>query len=73
MKKIQSKIKELEWSQHYSLIFRHSGAANSEVSDGILPKFKPIQGFIVELVICKNREDPLENEGTRVITTFLPL
>ena len=22
---------------------------------------------------CKNEEDPLENEGTRVVTTFFPL
>ena len=73
MKKSQSKIKELEWSQHYSLIFQTSRAANSEVRDGILLKFKPIQAFMVDLVICKNEEDPLENEGTRVVTTFLPL
>ena len=44
-----------------------------EVSDGILPKFKPIQAFMVGLVICKNEEDPSKNEGTRVVTTFLPL
>ena len=42
------------------------------VSDGILPKFKPIQAFMVNLVTCKNEEDPLENEGTRVVTMFLP-
>ena len=66
-------MKELEWSQHYSLIFWRSRAANSEVSDGILPKFKPIQAFMVGLVICNNEEDPYKNEGTRVVTTFLPL
>ena len=49
-------MKALEWSQHYSLIFTHSRAANSEVSDGILPKFKPIQAFIVDLVTCKNNK-----------------
>ena len=32
----------------------------------------PIQAFMVGLVICKN-EDPSKNEGTRVVTTFLPL
>ena len=48
-------------------------AANSEVSLGILPKFKPIQAYMVGLVICKNKEDPSKNEGTRVVTTFLPL
>ena len=34
---------------------------------------KPIQAFMVGLVICKNEEDPSKNEGTRVVTTFLPL
>ena len=29
--------------------------------------------YVVDLVTCKNKEDPLENEGTRVVTTFLPL
>ena len=48
-------------------------AANSEVSLWILPKFKPIQAFMVGLDICKNKEDPSKNEGTRVVTTFLPL
>ena len=66
-------MKELEWSQHYSLIHWTSRAANSEVSDGILSKFKLIRAFIVGLVICKNEEDPSKNEGTRVVTTFLPL
>ena len=45
----------------------------SPISDGILPKFKLIQAFMVGLVICKNEEDSSKNEGTRVVTTFLPL
>ena len=44
----------------------------SDVSDGILPKFKLIQAFMVGLLTCKN-EDTSKNEGTRVVTTFLPL
>ena len=28
---------------------------------------------MVGLVICKNEEDPFKIEGTRVVTTFLPL
>ena len=47
--------------------------ATSEVSDGILPKFKLIQAIIVGLVTCKNEEDPSKNDGTRVVTIFLPL
>ena len=46
--------------------------ADSEVSDRILPKFKLVWAFMVGLVICKNEEDPSINEGTRVVTIFLP-
>ena len=66
-------MKELEWSQHFHYFFWRSGAVNSEVSDGILPKFKLIRVFMVGLVICKDEEDPSKNEGTRVVTTFVPL
>ena len=29
--------------------------------------------FIVVLVTCKNEEDPIKNEGARVLTRFSPL
>ena len=35
-------------------------------------KFKLIQALIVVLIVCKNEEDPLKIESTRVVTTFLP-
>ena len=38
-----------------------------------LPKFKLIQAFMHVLDTCKNEEDPIKNEGTRVFTRFLPL
>ena len=38
-----------------------------------LPKFELIQAFMHVIVICKNEEDPIINEGARVLTTFLPL
>ena len=72
MKKIQSKMKELECLQDYMTFFRRSRAANSEVSSGILPKFKLIQAFIVVLITCKNEEDPIKNEGARLLTRFSP-
>ena len=53
--------------------FRRSRAANSEVSGRILPKFELIEAFIVVLVTCKNEEDPIKNEGARVLTRFSPL
>ena len=40
--------------------FRRPRADDSEVSDGILSKFKLIQAFIVVLLVCKNEEDPLK-------------
>ena len=46
----------------YGVFFRRSRAANSEVSDDILPKFKLIQAVIVILVTYRNEEDPIKNE-----------
>ena len=43
------------------------------VNVDILPKFKLLQAFMIGVVACKNEEDPSKNEGTRVVTTFLPL
>ena len=74
MKTIRLKIKALECYQDYiSGFFRRSKAANSEVSGGILQKFKLIQAFKVALVTFKNEEDPIKNEGARVLTTFFSL
>ena len=47
-----------------------SRADNSGVGGGILPKFQLIQAFMHPAVSCKNEEDPIEIEGTRVFTTF---
>ena len=57
----------------YDVFFRRSMAANFDVSGGILPKFELIQAFIVVLVTCKNVDDPIKNEGARVLTRFSPL
>ena len=67
------KMKELEWSIHYSLIFNMLKGANSKIGDVILTKFKLIQALIVVLIVCKNEEDPFKIESTRVVTTFLSL
>ena len=37
----------------------------------ICRKFKLIQAFIVVLVTCNNEEDPIKNEGGRVLTSLL--
>ena len=54
----------------YDFFFRRSRANNSEVSGRILPKFELIQAFIVVLITCKTEEDPIKNEGARVLTSF---
>ena len=45
-------------------------AANSEVSDGILLKFKLIQAFIVCLVTCKSKENPSKREALEWLQHF---
>ena len=35
--------------------------------------FELIQAFRVVLVTCKNEEDPIKNEGARMLTRFSPL
>ena len=69
------KMKMLQWSQHF-YHYRSMGifpdaqkAANSTVPSPILPNFKPIQEIMAVLVAWKNKEDPIENECPRVVTT----
>ena len=63
-------MKALEWSQCYiHQFFRRLMAANSLVGDGIWWKFKLIQTFMV-VVTCKSEEDPSNDGGTGVVTTF---
>ena len=45
-------------------------AGNSTVRCPIRSKFELIPGFIVVLVTCKNKEDPIKSGGTRVLTRF---
>ena len=47
-----------------------SRAANSAVLGRIWPKFELVRDIIVVLLTCKNKEDPIKNEGARVFTTF---
>ena len=34
----------------------------------MLPNFDLVRGIIVVLLTCKNEEDPIKNEGARVLT-----
>ena len=51
----------------------NSRAANSEVLGRILLKFELVRDIIDILVTCKYEEDPIKNEGARVLTRFSPL
>ena len=55
------------------VIFSDAQGQPTPVGGRILPKFELIQAFIVVLVTCKNEEDPIKNEGARVLTRFSPL
>ena len=72
-KKIRSKMKALECSQHYTSIFQTQRADNSGVGGSIWPKFELILAFMHVLVTCKNEDDRFKNEGARVFTRFRPL
>ena len=54
-------------------IFSDAQGQLTPVSGGILSKLEFIQDFIVVRVTCKNEEDPIKNEGARVLTRFSPL
>ena len=75
MNMIYLKLKALEWSQHFSHYesmgsLRRSKAANRTVHGLIWPNYEHIQVFMVDLVTCKNKEDPIKNEGAKVATTL---
>ena len=78
MRMIESKMMELECSQDYSHyksmgIFPNSRAANSVVLGPIWPNFELVRYVMDVLVTCKYEEDPIKNEGARVVTTVSPL
>ena len=54
----------------YGDFFRHSRAAYSAVLGRIWLKFKLLRDIINVLVICKYEEDPIKNEGARVLTSL---
>ena len=52
----------------YEDFSRRLRAANSTIQGQIWPNFNP--RFYRCLVTCKNEEDPIKNEGARVVTTL---
>ena len=54
----------------YGDFSRRSRAANSAVLSPIWPNFELVRDVIYVLVTCKYEEDPIKNEGARVVTTL---
>ena len=78
MKKIHSKLKAQERSQHFSY-YKSMGIfsdAHGQVTHKFIveacPNSNPsdILCFMGVLVACKNEENPIKNEHTRVVTTL---
>ena len=68
------KMKALEWSQHYSLIFSDTrGQLTPKSVMESCRKSNSSKLFMVGLVTCKNEEDPSKNEGTRVVQNIFPI
>ena len=79
MKKIQLKIKALECSQDFSHYKSPMGifpdaqgqlTPHSAVYGPIWPNFELVPDVMDVLVTCKYEEDPIKNEGARVVTTL---
>ena len=74
-----SKMKVLEWSQHFSHyksmgIFQDAqGQLTHKSLVGSCQISNPIRDLMVVLVTCKNKEEQIKNEGARVVTRFSPL
>ena len=79
MRMIDSKMKELECSQDFS--HYKSMGIFPDAQGQLTPQSLVRSGRIFELVrdvmdvfvTCKYEEDPIKNEGARVVTTFSPL
>ena len=77
MRKIDSKMKVLEWSQQISncksmQIFGDAqGKLTPQSEVGSTLNSNLSKRFTVVLVTCKTEEDPIKNEVARVVTTLL--
>ena len=70
MKKIRSKMKALEWTQHFP---NYNSMVAMETSARIWPNFELIQALIHVLITCKYEKNPIKNSGENVMTSFFPL
>ena len=70
LKWILSIATEKKWQHRF---FRHSRAANSQVSSRIWPKFELIKAFMHVLNTCKYQKDRTLNSRDKVETPSFPL
>ena len=70
MKKIRSKMKALEWTQHFP---HFKSMVAMETNGRIWPNFELIQALIHVLITCKYEKNPIKNSGENVMTSFSPL
>ena len=70
MKKIRSKMKALEWTQHFP---HYNSMVAMETSRRIWPNFELIQALIHVLITCKYEKNLIKNSGENVMTSFSPL
>ena len=70
MKKIRSKMKALEWTQHFP---HYNSMVAMETSGRIWPNFELIQALIHVLITCKYEKNLIKNSGENVMTSFSPL
>ena len=70
MKKIRSKMKALEWTQHFP---NYNSMVAMETSGRIWPNFELIQALIHVLITCKYEKNPIKNSEENVMTSFSPL
>ena len=77
MKKINLKMKALEWSQHFShykslMIFPAAQEQLTHMSSvGSCQISKQSKILWLSLLPAKNKEEPIKSEGARVVTRFI--
>ena len=77
MKKIRSKMKALEWSEDFSH-YKSMGIFPDAQEQQLRTPWSDLAEFqthprCYRCPYCKYEEDPIKNEGARVVRRFLPL
>ena len=67
MKKIRSKMKALEWTQHFP---HYNSMVAMETSGRIWPNFELIQALIHVLITCKYEKNPIKNLIKLTVCSF---